>query len=164
MHIQQLQPYPSTLFFVIIAFWIWVVLSQEIMLMQCALGGGSAAARAHNAHRQSSTCWRWSPRTSAGLSARQSPPSAPLCPSGQRKRKTSSHVSQHPSERMTVCVVITQSSAAQHGDSCLQMHSNISNWTFCSVMQVQPALWAPLKVELFIQSTVHKCSVCLGCV
>lgn len=85
MHIQQLQPYPSTLFCYNSLLNTGGVVTGNNVDAVCP-GGGSAAARAHNAYRQSSTCWRWSPRTSAGLSARQSPPSAPLCPSGQRKK------------------------------------------------------------------------------
>lgn len=47
--------------------------------------GVSMAVRDHTTHRQSSTCWRWSPRTFAGLSARPLPPSAPPSPSGQKQ-------------------------------------------------------------------------------
>lgn len=47
--------------------------------------GVSMAVRGHTTHRQSSTCWRWSPRTFAGLSARPLPPSAPPSPSGQKQ-------------------------------------------------------------------------------
>lgn len=48
---------------------------------------------------------------------------------------------------MSVCTVISQASADWCRDSCLKCVSLCvctftSNWTFCSVMRVKPALWA----------------------
>lgn len=140
MHIQQLQSYPSMFFCYNSLLNTGGVVTGNNVDAVCPGGGQRCCPRPQRSPSEQhmltmiskDVCWAVS-KAVASLSS-----SLPLWT--KKKNKTSNHVSQHPSETMTVCTVITQSSAAQHGDSCLQMHSNISNWTFCSVMQVKPAL------------------------
>lgn len=74
--------------------------------------GVSAAVHARNTHRQSSTCWRWSLRTFAGLSARPLPPSAPPWPSGQKQ--AAMWVNILPKRWLRALLSPSLSSAARH--------------------------------------------------
>lgn len=115
--------------------------------------GVSTAVRAHNTHRQSSTCWRWSLRTFAGLSARPLPPSAPPCPSGQ---KQTSHVSQHPTK--TTTVISYQLPATNKGflSTFAPKHLELQFFS-CDASEKKPA-W---KLLLSSQPTYDDC-VCLA--
>lgn len=112
--------------------------------------GVSTAVHAHNTHHQSSTCWRWSLRTFAGLSARPLPPSAPPYPSGQ---KTSSHVSQQSTKTMTVSTVSTHSQFSWPPDLFQQLYWNMFSYLLCeTVMRLKSCFNCVISEKWSIKS------------